>query len=212
MKFAIVSLAVAAVALAQGESPLPQVAESTAAPMESIPAPVESTAAPMEPTPLGMPSIPAISGETRSLLYRLMSYFDLTHLAPTLASTPVLMLSIYDPSLGKFVELSATAIQSGDAYYVPVCPTDAIVSAGEVPAMAQNATCNYGIQLTPMPGNAASALYKVLRTKIRLLLSIVKPGFWGTGYAKSLGMLAQPGMQMEAQTGMQMETQPGMQM
>ncbi|KAJ2201912.1 hypothetical protein EV180_007672, partial [Coemansia sp. RSA 518] len=38
--------------------------------------------------------------------------------------------------------------------------------------------CPYGIQLTPMPSNVVARLFKVLRIKVKLFLSLLKPSFW----------------------------------
>ncbi|KAJ2839573.1 hypothetical protein J3B01_000550 [Coemansia erecta] len=212
MKFAIVSLVFAAVVLAQGELSTPPAAESTVAPVESTVAPAESTVAPAESTgeePAGtsmetpmpqisMPSTQVGTNVPMSLVSRLMSYFDFTRMDVNVASAPVIMATIYDPTTNKFTALSAHVMQSGDAYYVPVCSTDSIIAAGEVPVMTQGATCSYGIQLTPMPSNAASTLYSLLRTKLRLILSLARPSFWGMGsFRPGMGMTSfRPSMNM----------------
>ncbi|KAJ2832420.1 hypothetical protein J3B01_004878 [Coemansia erecta] len=217
MKFAIVSLVFAAVVLAQGELSTPPAAESTVAPAELAAAPVESTAAPVESTTepaestgeepegtpvetpmpqISMPSTQVGTNDPMSLISRLMSFFDFTRMDVNVASAPVIMATIYDPTTNKFTALSANVVQSGDAYYVPVCSTDSIIAAEEVPVMTQSATCSYGIQLTPMPSNAASTLYSLLRTKLRLILSLAKPSFWGMGsFRPGMGMGSfRPGM------------------
>ncbi|KAJ1786160.1 hypothetical protein LPJ67_003685, partial [Coemansia sp. RSA 1938] len=140
MKFAIVFLVFAAVVLAQGELSTPPAAESTVAPVESTVAPAESTGeepagtpaeAPMPQT--SMPSTQVGTNDPMSLISRLMSYFDFTRMDVNVASAPVIMATIYDPITNKFTALSAHMMQSGDAYYVPVCSTDSIIAAGEVP-------------------------------------------------------------------------------
>ncbi|KAJ2132034.1 hypothetical protein GGF48_001196 [Coemansia sp. RSA 921] len=123
-----------------------------------------------------------------------MSYFDFTRMDVNVASAPVMMATVYDPTTNKFTALSAHVMQSDDAYYVPVCSTDSIIAAGEAPAITQGATCSYGIQLTPMPSNAASTLYSLLRTKLRLILSLAKPSFWSMGsFRPGMGSF-RPGM------------------
>ncbi|KAJ2131477.1 hypothetical protein GGF48_001521 [Coemansia sp. RSA 921] len=206
MKFAIVSLVFAAVVLAQGELSTPPAAESTVAPVESTVAPAESTGEQPAGTPaetpmpqISMPSTHVGTNDPMSLISRLMSYFDFTRMDVNVASAPVIMATVYDPTTNKFTTLSAHVMQSGDAYYVPVCSTDSIIAAGEVPVMTQDATCRYGIQLTPMPSNAASTLYSLLRTKLRLILSLAKPSFWGmSSFRPSINMgemMAQPDTQ-----------------
>ncbi|KAJ1858795.1 hypothetical protein IW147_003035 [Coemansia sp. RSA 720] len=196
MKFAIVSLVFAAVALAQGELSTPPAAESTVAPAESTGEQPAGT--PMEtPMPqISMPSTQVGMNDPMSLISRLMSYFDFTRMDVNVASDPVMMATVYDPSTNKFTALSAHVMQSGDAYYVPVCSTDSIIAAGSVPVMTQGATCSYGIQLTPMPSNAASTLYSLLRTKLRLILSLAKPSFGGMGSPRPGMGSFRPGMNM----------------
>ncbi|KAJ2660420.1 hypothetical protein IW148_003785 [Coemansia sp. RSA 1199] len=196
MKFAIVSLVFAAVALAQGELSTPPAAESTVAPAETTGE--EPAGTPMEtPMPqISMPSTQVGMNDPMSLISRLMSYFDFTRMDVNVASDPVMMATVYDPSTNKFTALSAHVMQSGDAYYVPVCSTDSIIAAGSVPVMTQGATCSYGIQLTPMPSNAASTLYSLLRTKLRLILSLAKPSFGGMGSPRPGMGSFRPGMNM----------------
>ncbi|KAJ2125326.1 hypothetical protein IW147_000972 [Coemansia sp. RSA 720] len=205
MKFAIVSLVFAAVVLAQGELSTPPAAESTVAPVESTVEPAEPTGEEPEGTPvetpmpqISMPSTQVSMHDPMSLISRLMSFFDFTHMDVNVASAPVMMATVYDPRTNKFTALSANVVQSGDAYYMPVCSTDSIVAAGDAPAMTQGATCSYGIQLTPMPSNAASTLYSLLRTKLRLILSLAKPSFGGMGsFRPGMNMGSfRPGMNM----------------
>ncbi|KAJ2503325.1 hypothetical protein GGH96_000346 [Coemansia sp. RSA 1972] len=198
MKFAIVSLVFAAVVLAQGELSTPPAAESTVALVESTAAPAESTGEQPAGTPvetpmpqISMPSTQVGMNDPMSLISRLMSFFDFTRMDVNVASDPVMMATVYDPTTNKFTALSAHVMQSGNAYYVPVCSTDSIVAAGDAPVMTQGATCSYGIQLTPMPSNAASTLYSLLRTKLRLILSLARPSFWGMSSFR-------PGMDMSS--------------
>ncbi|KAJ2826605.1 hypothetical protein IWW50_002283, partial [Coemansia erecta] len=147
MKLAIIPLVFAAAVLAQGDMSTPPAAESTPAPMEtaagSAPVPMETVAegtpVPESPMPTSLPSTHIGGYDTMSLVSRLMSYFDFTHVDATVASTPVVMAGVYDPTTGKFTVLSANVVQSGDAYYVPVCSTDSIVPAGDVPVATQGA-------------------------------------------------------------------------
>ncbi|KAJ1835234.1 hypothetical protein IWW55_000088 [Coemansia sp. RSA 2706] len=112
--------------------------------------------------------------DVASLISRLFSYFDLSHIASTVTTTPVGLPLVYDPGSDKFVRLAGSVVQSEDAMYLPICPVDVITAAGQTPASAQSNACTMGVQLTPMPSNAASALFKVLRTKVKLLMSLAK--------------------------------------
>ncbi|KAJ2254190.1 hypothetical protein GGH98_002403, partial [Coemansia sp. RSA 454] len=56
--------------------------------------------------------------------------------------------------------------------------------AESVPAVAQSDACAFGIQLTPMPSNAAASVFRVLRTKIKLFMSLVKQSSgWHSGFS-----------------------------
>ncbi|KAJ2701120.1 hypothetical protein H4R19_005429, partial [Coemansia spiralis] len=100
--------------------------------------------------------LPPAHASTVSLLWRLASYFDLSHVANTITTMPVMMAHVFDPTSGKTTMLAASVMRAGDGYYMPVCPVSSIAQAGSVPAIAsQLADCGYGIQLTPLPQNAA---------------------------------------------------------
>ncbi|KAJ1718150.1 hypothetical protein LPJ61_006805 [Coemansia biformis] len=116
-------------------------------------------------------------------------------------------------------------MRAGEGYYIPVCPTDVIAQAGSTPAMAlQPGSCGYGIQLTPLPQNAARSLYSTVRTLFRAILSTANvppasssmagpggPGMMQPGMAQP-GMpgMTQPGMPGMAQPGMAQPSMPGM--
>ncbi|KAJ2118350.1 hypothetical protein IW139_002196 [Coemansia sp. RSA 353] len=173
MKLAITSLIFAVAVAAQGDfTPQPAAVESAPGPM--------ATAMPQVSMPTTMPSTTMGGQDTVSLLTRLVSFFDLTRVSASLTTMPVLMASVYDPTSNKFTFLSSSLVQSGDASYVPVCSIDSITSAGSTPVLAQGQSdvCPYGIQLTPMPSNVAARLFKVLRIKVKLFLSLLKPSFW----------------------------------
>ncbi|KAJ2709651.1 hypothetical protein H4R19_004141 [Coemansia spiralis] len=184
MKLALASTVLFAAALAQDTgSPMPgQEASPTAAPAGM-------------PAPTAMPSIEVIEPSvTESLLARLASFFDLSRVSSDVTSMPVFMAKVYDPVSGKFSVLASSVSRVGDAYLVPVCPVDQIAAAGLAPAMAQGATCNYGLQLTPLPSNSATAAYRVMRTLFKAILSTTMPSFMET--AQPGPQVGQPGPQM----------------
>ncbi|KAJ1778168.1 hypothetical protein LPJ62_006442 [Coemansia sp. RSA 2167] len=161
MKFAILPLVFAAAVASQGDAPG----------FEAMPSTIH------QPQPMTSGS------DVASLLTRLMSFFDLSHIASTVTTTPAIITPVYDPSTSKFTHLSASVVTSGDSYYVPVCPVSDIVKAESVPVVAQSDACAFGIQLTPMPSNAAASVFRVLRTKIKLFMSLVKQSSgWHSGF------------------------------
>ncbi|KAJ1873324.1 hypothetical protein LPJ55_002366 [Coemansia sp. RSA 990] len=116
--------------------------------------------------------------DAMSLLNRLVSFFDFSHVANAFTTVPVLMAPMYNPDTSKFTILSASIMRQGDTYFMPVCPVSAIASAGpETPAAAVSSGCTMGVQLTPMPINAASSLYEMLKAKLRIIASLAKPSF-----------------------------------
>ncbi|KAJ2499831.1 hypothetical protein GGH96_003174 [Coemansia sp. RSA 1972] len=170
MKFAILSPVFAAAVFGQGEAPG----------FEAMPPTIH------QPQPITSGS------DVTSLLTRLVSFFDLSHIASTVTTTPVTITHVYDPSTSKFTHLSASVVTSGDSYYVPVCPASDIVKAGSIPAVAQSDACVFGIQLTPMPSNAAASVFRVLRTKIKLFMSLVKQSSGRHGNFPGQGMRQAP--------------------
>ncbi|KAJ2804732.1 hypothetical protein H4R20_002385 [Coemansia guatemalensis] len=212
MKLVVTSIVfVAAVAVAQdyasitpvamASSPVAEVSPTIEA--EELPA-MEAEESPVMEMPTALPTISMGSDRTALLLARLASYFDLSHVSSEIASMPVMTSKVYDPATGKLVMLSASVMQSGGAYYVPVCSVDAIASAGKMPvAAAQPGACSYGIQLTPVPSNAAVALYRVIRTSFKAIMSASRPSFMGFGRPSSMGA-----MHTESGVEMEMPTQP----
>ncbi|KAJ2355544.1 hypothetical protein GGF43_002624 [Coemansia sp. RSA 2618] len=200
MKLAIVPLVFAPAVAAQGDyTAQPQTAEPMVTPM--------ATPIPQVSMPTTMPPTRMSGHDTASLLSRLVSFFDLTHVSTSLSTMPVLMAMVYNPDVGKFVFLSSSVVNSGDTSYVPVCSTDTIISAGTSPVLAQDQSdaCPYGIQLTPMPSNAASTLLKTVRIKLRIFQSLFKPAFWRGGMHFKGMRPDYPGMQM-------MQTKPSVPM
>ncbi|KAJ2083872.1 hypothetical protein H4R24_000524 [Coemansia sp. RSA 988] len=204
MKLTITSIVfAAAVALAQDNVSIPPAAEVSSPAAEVSPT-IEAQASPGMEMPAALPAIPMGGDRTASLLARLASYFDLSHVSSDIASRPVVMSKVYDPATGKFVIVSGGVMQSGGAYYVPVCTVDAITSAGKSPVSAvQPDACSYGIQLTPVPSNAAVALYRVIRTSFKAIMSARRPSFMGFGRPSSVGA-----MHTQAGVEMAMPTQP----
>ncbi|PIA15195.1 hypothetical protein COEREDRAFT_9583 [Coemansia reversa NRRL 1564] len=174
---------------------------------------VEEPMYPAVQTPADMPKLQMGYGsDTESLLSRLASYFDLTHVASDITTMPVTITKLYDPASNKFTVVSANVMQSGGAYYVPVCPTNAIVSAGQTPVMdVQPAACGYGIQLTPVPNNAANAMHRVIRTAYKAIMSIGRPSFMGMNQSTGMQqqMMSGSGM-MQPGSGMMQQMKPGM--
>ncbi|KAJ2083281.1 hypothetical protein H4R24_000928 [Coemansia sp. RSA 988] len=202
MKLAITSIVfVAAVALAQDNVSMPPAAEASSPAAEVSPT-IEGQVSPGMEMPTALPAIPMGGDRTASLLARLASFFDMSHVSSDVASMPVVMSKVYDPATGKFVMLSAGVMQSGSAYYVPVCTVDAIASAGTSPVAAvQPDACSFGVQLTPVPSNAAVALYRVIRTSFKAIMSAARPSFMGFGRSSSMGaMHTQAGVQMAMPT------------
>ncbi|PIA17904.1 hypothetical protein COEREDRAFT_7089 [Coemansia reversa NRRL 1564] len=204
MKLAITSVVFAtAIAFAQDYVSMPPAVEVSSPAAEVSPT-IEAQVSPGMEMPTALPTIPMGGDRTASLLARLASYFDLTHVSSDIASMPVVMSKVYDPATGKFVMLSAGVMQSGGAYYVPVCTVNAITSAGMSPVAAvQPDACSYGIQLTPVPSNAAVALYRVIRTRFKAIMSASRPSFMGFGGSSFKGA-----MQTQPTAEMAMPTQP----
>ncbi|KAJ1796707.1 hypothetical protein LPJ59_003589 [Coemansia sp. RSA 2399] len=107
----------------------------------------------------------------QSLIARLVSFFDLSHVSSDTTSTPVTFDMVYDPATGKFTHLTTDVEQSGGAYYVPVCPVDVITGA----ASAQG--CDYGIRLNPVPLNVAQAHLSTVHTLFSIVRNLARPSF-----------------------------------
>ncbi|KAJ2785300.1 hypothetical protein H4R18_000624 [Coemansia javaensis] len=163
MKFATAStvLALAAAAAAQGPGPVG---------VSSAGRPI---AFPEAARPSAMPAMPTMS--TAALLARLRSYFDLGHVSQSITTMPAMVAHVFDPASSKVAVLAASVMRTGDAYYLAACPVSEIASAGASPAAAQSADCSYGIQLTPVPSNAAAGLRRVWRTLFRAIMSTSQP-------------------------------------
>ncbi|KAJ2547026.1 hypothetical protein GGH95_006709 [Coemansia sp. RSA 1836] len=84
-------------------------------------------------------------------------------------TTPVMVTHVFDPAMNKFTHLSMNVIQSGDVWYLPVCTVDSITAAGGAAAPPAPESCQYGIQLAPVPQNAMRMMLRVMRTAFRAI-------------------------------------------
>ncbi|KAJ2861378.1 hypothetical protein GGH94_004945 [Coemansia aciculifera] len=122
-----------------------------------------------------MPQMPQVaqmpSSLTQSLLARLVSYFDVSRLSSVDTTTPVMVTQVFDPMMNKFTHLAMNVVQSGDVWYLPVCTVDSITAGARASAATPPApeSCQYGIQLAPVPQNAMRMLLRVMRTMFRAI-------------------------------------------
>ncbi|KAJ2065223.1 hypothetical protein GGI17_000479 [Coemansia sp. S146] len=120
-----------------------------------------------------MPQMPQVaqmpSSLTQSLLARLISYFDMSHLSSVDTTTPVIVTQVFDPTMNKFTHLAMNVVQSGDVWYLPVCTVDSITAAGASTTPPAPESCQYGIQLAPVPQNAMRMTLSVMRTMFRAI-------------------------------------------
>ncbi|KAJ2420720.1 hypothetical protein GGF41_004144, partial [Coemansia sp. RSA 2531] len=94
------------------------------------------------------------SSLTQSLLSRLISYFDMSRVSSVDTAMPVMITQVFDSTMNKITHLSMNVVQSGDVWYLPVCTIDSITAAGTSAAPPVPESCQYGIQLAPVPQNA----------------------------------------------------------
>ncbi|KAJ2813577.1 hypothetical protein H4S07_000571, partial [Coemansia furcata] len=59
--------------------------------------------------------------------------------------------------------------QSGDVWYLPVCTIDSITTGGSAVTSPSPESCQFAIQLAPVPQNAMKMVMKVIRTKLRAI-------------------------------------------
>ncbi|KAJ2034531.1 hypothetical protein H4S03_004912 [Coemansia sp. S3946] len=120
-----------------------------------------------------LPQMPQVaqmpSSLTQSLLARLISYFDISRVSSVDTAMPVMTAQVFDPTMNKFTHLSMNVIQSGDVWYLPVCTVDSITAAGASAAPPAPESCQYGIQLAPVPQNAMRMMLRVMRTMFRAI-------------------------------------------
>ncbi|KAJ2849149.1 hypothetical protein GGI22_005590 [Coemansia erecta] len=107
----------------------------------------------------------------QSLIARLVSFFDLSHVSSSTTSMPVTFDMVYDPATGKFTFLTTAVELSGGAYYVPVCPVNVITGAES----AQG--CDYGVRLNPVPLNVAQAHLGIVHTLFSMIRNLARPSF-----------------------------------
>ncbi|KAJ2812659.1 hypothetical protein H4S07_001250 [Coemansia furcata] len=109
------------------------------------------------------------SSLTQTLLSHLGSYFDMSHVSSVDTATPVIVTHVFDPTMDKFTHLSMNVVQSGDAWYLPVCTIDSITAGGSAVATTSPESCQFAIQLAPVPQNAMKMIMKVIRAKFRAI-------------------------------------------
>ncbi|KAJ2825418.1 hypothetical protein GGI24_003164 [Coemansia furcata] len=107
------------------------------------------------------------SSLTQSLLSCLGSYFDMSHESSVDTATPVIVTHVFDPTMDKFTHLSMNVVQSGDVWYLPVCSIDFITTSGSSATPPSPESCQFTIQLAPVPENAMRMIMKVIRAKFR---------------------------------------------
>ncbi|KAJ2052036.1 hypothetical protein GGH13_008541 [Coemansia sp. S155-1] len=149
-----------------------------------------------------LPQMPQVaqmpSSLTQSLLSRLISYFDISRASSVDTATPVMTAQVFDPTMNKFTHLSINVVQSGDVWYLPVCTVDSITAAGASAAPPAPESCQYGIQLAPVPQNAMRMMLRVMRTMFRAInAAAMEPTrFWfgrpSTGMTMLQGTLETP--------------------
>ncbi|KAJ2238591.1 hypothetical protein GGI13_008308 [Coemansia sp. RSA 455] len=180
ISFAIVScLAVAVLAQTDPEptgdttGPAPNVPDTSSLAPKVADTPVVTGQMPQMPQVGQLPQMPQVvqmpSSLTQSLLSRLVSYFDISRVSSVDTATPVMTAKVFDPTMNKFTHLSMNVVQSGDVWYLPVCTVDSITAAGASAAPPAPESCQYGIQLTPVPQNAMRIMLRVMRTMFRAI-------------------------------------------
>ncbi|KAJ2323351.1 hypothetical protein GGI00_005649 [Coemansia sp. RSA 2681] len=109
-------------------------------------------------------------------------------------TTPVMVTQMFDPAMNKFTHLSMNVVQSGDVWYLPVCTIDSITAAGSAAAPPVPESCQYGIQLAPVPQNAMRMMLRVVRTAFRAIrAAAMEPTRFWFGRS-STGMAMMPEM------------------
>ncbi|KAJ2817707.1 hypothetical protein GGI24_005320 [Coemansia furcata] len=117
-----------------------------------------------------MPSIPQMpSSMTHSLLSCVIEHFDMSHLLSVGTATPVMTVKVFNPTMNKFTLLSMNVVQSGDVWYLPVCTIDSITSTRISAASPAPESCQFAIQLSPVPQNAMRVIMRVMRTMFRAI-------------------------------------------
>ncbi|KAJ1900997.1 hypothetical protein GGI09_004598 [Coemansia sp. S100] len=175
MKISFAAISCLAVAALAQTNPMP--ASDTTSPAPKVAdtpvANVVTGQMPQMPQVGQLPQMPQVaqmpSSLTQSLLARLITYFDMSRLSSVDTTTPVMTAQVFDPTMNKFTHLSMNVIQSGDVWYLPVCTVDSITAAGASAAPPAPESCQYGIQLAPVPQNAMRMMLRVMRTMFRAI-------------------------------------------
>ncbi|KAJ2252103.1 hypothetical protein GGI13_003474 [Coemansia sp. RSA 455] len=149
-----------------------------------------------------LPQMPQVaqmpSSLTQSLLSRLISYFDMSRVSSIDTTTPVMTAQVFDLTMNKFTHLSMNVVQSGNVWYLPVCTVDSITTAGASAAPPAPKSCQYGIQLAPVPQNTMRMMLRVMRTMFRAINAAAREPtrFWfgrpSTGMTMLQDMLETP--------------------
>ncbi|KAJ2860692.1 hypothetical protein GGH94_005361 [Coemansia aciculifera] len=120
-----------------------------------------------------MPQMPQVtqmpSSLTQLFLARLASYFGVSRLSSVDTTTPVMVTQVFDPTMNKLTYLAMNVVQSGDVWYLPMCTVDSITAAGASATPPAPESCQYGIQLAPVPQNAMRMMLRVMRTMFRAI-------------------------------------------
>ncbi|ORX70188.1 hypothetical protein DL89DRAFT_292850 [Linderina pennispora] len=168
MKLAAIAFLASAALAQQQQGPVQRM-------QDVLPTPPAANIAPQFEMPGIQPNIPVPNVEAtepmQSAVARLASFFDFSHISGENTDTPTVVTHVFDPATGRFTHLSYNVVQNGNAYYVPVCSVDSIVQAGSS-AIPASDSCQYGIQLMPVPRNAASVMLRAMRMVLRLLARV----------------------------------------
>ncbi|KAJ2014184.1 hypothetical protein GGI03_002369 [Coemansia sp. RSA 2337] len=187
MKISFAAISCLAIAVLAQTDPEPT--GDTTSPAPNVPG-ATSLAPKVADTPVAnvvtgqLPQMPQVaqmpSSLTQSLLSRLISYFDISRVSSVDTATPVMTAQVFDPTMNKFTHLSMNVVQSGAVWYLPVCTVDSITAAGASAAPPAPESCQYGIQLTPVPQNAMKMMLRVMRTMFRAInAAAMEPArFW----------------------------------
>ncbi|KAJ2414853.1 hypothetical protein GGI10_002092 [Coemansia sp. RSA 2530] len=138
--------------------------EGEATPTVEVPA----GQAPSMPQVAQLPQVPG--SLIHSLLARLASHYGPSRQLNVDTTTPVMTVEVFDPTINKITQLSMNIVQSGDVWYLPVCSVDSITATGSaVDSLPTTESCQYGIQLTPVPQNAMRMVMRIGRTMFRAI-------------------------------------------
>ncbi|KAJ2840498.1 hypothetical protein FBU31_000363 [Coemansia sp. 'formosensis'] len=162
MKTPIAAVACLAVIVLAQTNPIPSSDATSPAP-EVASTPIPNVAGQMP----SMPQVP--SSMTHSMLSCVIEHFDMSHVSSVDTATPVMTVKVFNPTMNKFTLLSMNVIQSGDVWYLPVCTIDSITTAGSSAASPSPESCQFAIQLSPVPQNAMRVMMRVMRTMFRAI-------------------------------------------